>query len=463
MSVMAVGSNQLSCRNGSVAMGQRSTSRRVLWALLDQCVISGGNFATNLILARHLPPSEFGVYVLVLNAILFANTIHAASVTTPMFIKGARFDRKQLRRMLTGGLVATLLLSIPNTGILTGACVSVHRYGLILPACLALFFWQSQEALRTSFIAHMDQRRAIAGDAISYLGQAFLIFAMVRMFVPTNSMIFVVIAATSLLGGCTQFAQLPPSSIDRSALRHMLGEMWLMGRWNILARILGFFTALAFPWVILIHHGTIEVAGFQSIVQMLTLTNPLTFSLGSLITASIAGSKDRSISHAKPYIALIAGIVGAYLVCLSATGTLAFRLFYGHTSPYVVYAPLLRAFTLAWALDVIGLIASTVLTGREQMRELFQVQGCGAIVAILIAFPWIYISGVSGAVHALIVVNGLRAAYAVALLLSQSQSAISIESRSSRFSLVGRWRTAGLDSLSGRSKKSKGSFPKVFP
>src|SRR5829696_6106635 len=52
-----------------------SSSRRSVWALADQGIVSLGNCATNILLARSLAVAEFGIFALMLEAMLFLNSL----------------------------------------------------------------------------------------------------------------------------------------------------------------------------------------------------------------------------------------------------------------------------------------------------------------------------------------------------------------------------------------------------
>src|SRR5262245_22544082 len=60
------------------------SSRRSVWALADQGIVSLGNCATNVLLARSLAVAEFGVFALLLEAMLFLNSLQAALVIYPL-------------------------------------------------------------------------------------------------------------------------------------------------------------------------------------------------------------------------------------------------------------------------------------------------------------------------------------------------------------------------------------------
>ena len=47
---------------------------RSSWTILDQGVVSLGAFLLNIVLARHLPPAEYGMFALIIGSLLLPNT-----------------------------------------------------------------------------------------------------------------------------------------------------------------------------------------------------------------------------------------------------------------------------------------------------------------------------------------------------------------------------------------------------
>ena len=62
----------------------------VNWALIDQAVVSGGNFITTLFIARGLGIDEFGRFTLAWMVVLFTASLHAASIAAPMMAIGPK-------------------------------------------------------------------------------------------------------------------------------------------------------------------------------------------------------------------------------------------------------------------------------------------------------------------------------------------------------------------------------------
>ncbi len=398
--------------------GKAGHSRRALWAIADQCSVSGGNFLTNLILLRVMLPVDFGTYALILNAIIFFGTIQQALVTYPLCVRGARAREAQFRRLVGFAMAATALLVTVLLGpILFGVGYSLNRPALILTAVLAMFFWQLQETIRSAFIARLEQRRALLGDALSYLGQAAFLGCVSYRMRPSLGLVFWTIAGTSLLALAIQIYQLGPAKPPQRIMRPLAGEFWSLGRWNLVAKLLGFLTLQAFPWLILMRHGKVQVAGFQAVFQLLAFTNPLLFSINSLITATVAKHRGYRNSAVRNYLLMATVLVGTYLLTLTVAGPQVMRILYGSHSQYLRFAPLTRIFAVAWMFEMVAQYEVAILGGLRQPRGLFLAQGAGAIAAVLVALPLAYFEGIYAVGQGLLLINAVRVATGAVLIL----------------------------------------------
>jgi O-antigen/teichoic acid export membrane protein len=388
--------------------------RTTSWALCDQAIVSGGNFLTNLVLIRTLAPSSYGAYALILNAVLFLNNLHTNMVAYPVCIQGARSDDEGLRGVATGGVLATLLGLVVSALVITAACFSIHRAFLIPIVVAATLFWQFQETLRTVFVARLAYKRALAGDALSYLGQAAVLAAICWHSVPGLPLVFSVVLGTSLLAGAAQAIQLRPSQISRPMRRSFFRELWRLGKWSTLAKVAAFFTFQAFPWLLAYTSGLVTVASFQALFQLVALANPLLLGFNNLIIASIA-SRDRSSEGnsweaAVKQMRLASVLLGCYFAALAIFGRFFMEIVYGRDSPYLANAPLLRYFAVAYALESIAMFSGAILGGLGETRYNFIAQFCPMVTSVLIVFPWIIHSGLRAAVLGFIGVAGTRAA-----------------------------------------------------
>jgi O-antigen/teichoic acid export membrane protein len=83
----------------------------VLLTLADQCVSSGSNFVTGLVVASLLNREGFGAYSLALSFWLFSVGLHRAVVTEPTMLLGQRADSAFVRRGVAAELVIAAVLS----------------------------------------------------------------------------------------------------------------------------------------------------------------------------------------------------------------------------------------------------------------------------------------------------------------------------------------------------------------
>jgi len=59
------------------------------FAILDQALFSGANFLVNILLARWLPPEDYGAFAVALSIYYLLLNLHTAVLTEPMMVFGA--------------------------------------------------------------------------------------------------------------------------------------------------------------------------------------------------------------------------------------------------------------------------------------------------------------------------------------------------------------------------------------
>jgi O-antigen/teichoic acid export membrane protein len=224
--------------------------------------------------------------------------------------------------------------------------------------------------------------------------------------------VFLVIMATSLAAALLQGAQVRPAMISRQWLTTFGRDVWVLGRWSVLAKIIAFCGVQVIPWVLAYRHGLASVAGFQALFQLVALTNPILLSTNNLLMASIAKGrqeKTRFLHTAKSYMFYSAGIVSLYFAVLLVGGTHVMALFYGRHTEYLAEASLLPIFVLAYGLEFVSMYAGALLAGMEKTRSLFMQQLWGTLVSITLILPLVYRYGLKAAIEGLILINGVRA------------------------------------------------------
>ena len=126
------------------------------WAILDQGLFSGANFLVNILLARWLPPKEYGAFAVALSVYYLLLNFHTAVLTEPMMVFGAGKYREHFRKylglLLWGHWGVSALISLALGG---AALVAAHAgsrplaralAGLAIAAPFLLLFWLTRRA-----------------------------------------------------------------------------------------------------------------------------------------------------------------------------------------------------------------------------------------------------------------------------------------------------------------------------
>lgn len=389
--------------------------RRVFWVLCDQAIVSAGNFFTANQLARYLPQSEFGSFALLLETMLYANSLQAAVVIYPLTIQAATGEGKGIGRIATLSLILTLAL-LPIAGIAMAlAAAAMTGPSIVLWATLALILWQLQETVRRALMAELRFAAAIPGDFISYCGQAIFIFAAWQMGVLTLNLALIGMSLTSALGIIVQSAQV---GLQRVALRDLLPiarEFWVLGRWMLLTNAGGFVSYVSYWWVLRWFYGTAECAIYGAILGVLKLANPIVSGISNLVVPAVAqinaqyGSRGAR-KTALRYIGVATVILVPYFVALVIAPEFALRLFYGNETPYAQYWQLLRLFVINYTLSVTATFVGAWLLGLGHSRLAFWTQLVNMIVSLLVGLPLTYLLGARG-----FILGGMVACIAIAV------------------------------------------------
>jgi O-antigen/teichoic acid export membrane protein len=376
------------------------------WALSDQAVVSLGNFLTTLVLIRSLAPDVFGTYTLLFGMLLFLGSLHAAVVVYPISIGAAAGDAGTgaSRGAITGAALAmTGVLWLPLGLFLVGTAAVLGRVDLAGWAVVALLAWLVQETLRRVLMADLRHRDALAGDAVSYLGQAAIAWLLARAGMLSLESALAAVAATSAAGALVQAFQVGVRRFPVAALASAARTFWRHGRWLLLLQFVALITIYATPWTLKLFHGSREVAQFQAVAVLLGVANPVTMSMVGLIVPAVAAASRGGNTGAAKTAALRYGAVGAtllapYYLALVLFPTTVLALFSRNNPEYVGLTTPLRLFVAAYAMFYVAQMSAALLNGLGRSRAAFVAHAAGAAATLLVAIPLAASFGLSGAV-----------------------------------------------------------------
>jgi O-antigen/teichoic acid export membrane protein len=375
--------------------------RRATWVLGDQGVVSAGNYLTVLALARFLPKPELGAFGILLETMLYLNTLQAAIVIYPLTIKGATGQKSNLGRLATMAILFTLAL-LPILGGATYFSVrAIHSTSIAIAAIAAMLLWQIQETLRRAMISELRFSECVWGDAISYLGQAALLIILGRAGILTLNGAFAIIAVTSAAAIGLQAWQIGLQPVNRSHLRSVAHDFWKLGRWMLLSSTSAIVGWLGYWWTLEWKWGLEACAMFTACAQLLKLANPIINSMSNMITPAVARASTSSGMKSATRMALRYALFGAALISPFVLGLLIFpgtilHLAYGAKSPYLGLTLLLRLTVVNFIVGYIATMLSSWLVGLGHSRLHFYSQINNIVIALLIGLPLTAKFGVYG-------------------------------------------------------------------
>jgi O-antigen/teichoic acid export membrane protein len=345
-----------------------------------------------------------------LETMLYLNSLQAALVIYPLTFRGATEHRASVRRLATASLILTCAL-MPVLGAATIASTgALHSPQLALAAVTGMFLWQLQETLRRALMADLRFREPIWGDVVRYLGHAGAIFVLARMDALDLNRALIFMGITSAIAIGIQAFQVGLAPIRMSELKLVTADFWRLGRWMLLCNAGNLISGLGYWWVLKWRWGLDACAVFAAIAALFKLANPLMSSITGLIVPAVARAVAQADAKAATrmavrYIALGAAMLMPYFFVLAVFPAQLLRVFYGANSPYVQEAMLLRLFvgnyTACYLLATIG----GWLSALGRTRYNFYTQVVNIIVTLLVGLPLTARWGVAG-----LIIGGLIAA-----------------------------------------------------
>jgi O-antigen/teichoic acid export membrane protein len=409
--------------------GQHFLSR-ASWTLVDQCVVSGGNFLLNVLLARTLSQDDYGEFALFLGAIFLLRTIDYSFISYPLSVRLCVVNDEERPRLLGNTAVLAVALSLVLLVLMAIGTTVLEEENILLPACLCYLCWQAQETSRRFLLADFRYREAVAGDGVAFVGQVVLIAILLWIDSITLPTALYVMSATFSLGALVHTLKLRFARPDIGELRSLALEYLSVGKWSLVSYLLVLLRVQLFPWLLAAFAGTAATASLQAGLNIANMMNPIIFGIGNAIP-QIAAHAHRSggilgASRAAYHYVLF-GLGPILVICAAAVlmPDLLLRSVYGPLSPYLAAAAGLQLLALAGVLDYIAEMISKTLLGVQAGKLAFVVNVVAAVAALALALALIGPLGVFGACVALLIANSVRmigATTAIAWLISREKA-----------------------------------------
>ncbi len=381
--------------------------KKGFWALMDQAAVSLGNFLTQIILARSLSHSSYGIFALLFGVLLLFFTCQGGLITYPLSLKGATAGKIELRKLAFASFILTVLLAVPLSPIVFGAASVLGVASLSWAAILAMLLWQIQETFRRALMAHMRHRDAVWGDSLSYLGQAAVLGLLAHRGGMTLERAFLALALTSAAAALLQSVQLGMSLMPVRKIMSLAQEYWSVGRWALFTGVNGAASRQAFPWALALLYGPQEAASFQAVMNILGVSHPVLLSTSNLIVPAASGAHKKGGVRAAWRTSVHYGLVGSaflvpYLLLLAVWPHAFLSLFYGGLSPYASFGAGLRLAALAYLCGYSASVVMAFLYSLGRSKLVFAASLGGTALALAPSVGLIVHYRVTGAIAGLL-------------------------------------------------------------
>jgi len=382
----------------------------------DQAIVSFGNFALNITLARGFAEHEYGVFSLILSFTLFLNTLHQAFVAYPLSVQSARAESAQFKNLLAGAGMLTFLEALLFLPVIAGATVSVHRISVLPLAGIFLLSWQLQEVYRRGLLARAHFGAAIGSDLVRYIVTFAAILVIGHFMSLSLQSVFLLLAAGSLFASWPLFpAMISGFSAALDNIKREFRDHWRLAAPVLGANMLAALSTQWFLWLLAWGRDLSSSATLVALANVVAFSSPIMFGIENILVPEIARHRDDmtferlvSLLSKRAFVCFV--LVFPFFVILIMWPEKALHLFYGHHKTYTEYAFALRLLALAYATYLGSYIFSAALRGYGATAAVFKMQLYPALLAVTFGTWFTLGYGVNGACFAALVAGVVRVA-----------------------------------------------------
>jgi O-antigen/teichoic acid export membrane protein len=380
-------------------------------ATLDQGLITGSNFVIGILLARWLPPEQYGAYAVAFAVFLLLGMLYQALFLEPQSVFGASTYRGCFRGYLKALVRLHLVVALGMVLVLGASAEVALKRGQPggLPGALAgvafaapciFLFWLAR---RTSYLEFSPA--PAAGGSLFYCALALTGLYLANRFHLLSPMSSLLLMGLGAVGaGAFLFIYLKwrlPSSLGAPSLRDTWRSHWGYGRWALASAALIWVPSYIFYPLLSSSFGMTQAAELKALMNFSAPVLQTCSAFGPLLIPYAARTHQREgyagTSALARRISLLcgSGAVVYWLPLLLFRGP-AFRLLYSGRYTEVAYLlPVVALGSVSWSAAV-GL--ANAFRGTASPASVFVAALVSSCVSLAIGVPAAWALGVRGAV-----------------------------------------------------------------
>jgi O-antigen/teichoic acid export membrane protein len=365
-----------------------SKEGKTSWAFLDQALVSGTNFLSNILLAKYLGIEEFGVYVIIVLGMLLFTLIFQSLVTVPMMNITPKVSLKNeyLKVVKIQSVGFSLLLSLIAFLMINLSWVfnknwDLSDYSLLIT--LLIFVTLNQDFVRRYFYVKEAPKLSFFSDVLRnslFLGGTTVLFLFYDI---TLRKTLLILTIANLLGVIPFYAIYKNLKVNVENFKVHFFRNWMFSKWLLASSIIQWVSDNTFMLGAGAFLGATAVGAQKAAQSLFGITHIFFHALDNIVPLKIATyikNNDRT-SIVKYIVRLIfigLLVVGVFtLIFLVFKNTLFETIFNKDYLPYTYLLYYIAIFYISLALTnpIVYLIKAT-----ENTKVLFLAQ---AIISML--------------------------------------------------------------------------------
>ena len=391
----------------------RRWAGRGFWAFLDQGLFSGANFLVNILLARWLPPEEYGAFAVALSIYYFLMGFHTAVLTEPMMVFGAGKYREHFRKYLGMLLYGHWAISLAISLILGGAAFVASRLGsaamaqalaglaVASPFLLLLFL------TRRAPYVEMRPQWAVVGSGLNLAITLGGLFFLWRLGWLSSLSGLVLLGAAGAVASFVLLLELKPriaGFVGNPTPVMVFGDHRSYGSWNVLAFAAYWASGQILMLLIPIFLGLAASAAVAATWNLYRPVSLFTQSLGPVILPTFSrwvsqGLPGQELRKRVTRLAfLLGGAVAIYGLVLTLAARPILHLLYA--GKYDEHWVLMGLFGVAMVASTMLRIFISLLKASGRVQEVPLLWGLSSFFVITVGLPSLWIIGLEGLVAA---------------------------------------------------------------
>jgi O-antigen/teichoic acid export membrane protein len=398
-------------------------------ALTDYGLFSGSNFLLGILLARWLPPEQYGAYALAFSIFILVTFLYQALLLEPLSVFSGTTYRANLRGYLKSnvwlhwGVSAVICLLLGGTAVMAKLWWHSPASATAFAGMTAATPFILIHALgRRSFYLKLSPGPAAFGSLFYFALTVSGVFVVYRTGWLSAFSAFLIMGFAAMVGGLIMVLQLNAKLEPATATMHLRetwAKHWEYGKWALGTCIVGWIPTYVYIPLVSKFSGLPTAAELRALMN---LGGPVlqTYAALSMLflpyAARIQGERGQKATTALTRRLAVLFVVGAvaYWAVLIPLRRPVFNLLYaGKYMDSASLLPLFAAETIIWSA---ALGPAIVLRAMEYPRSLFFANGAASIVAIVFGIPATRYFGLRGVIWSMVAANLLYVAVAFVLL-----------------------------------------------